>query len=342
MSTLEQLTQLRTLAEQKINEASNQQAIDELWTKIFGRKGGELTTILRGVKDIPAEERPEFGRVANEVKAAIEKAFADRRESLYQEEIAKKLNSERLDVTLPGRWAEPGRIHLLSATLRRIKEIFKGLGYSVMSGPEVETDYYNFEALNIPANHPSREMWDSFFLREGLLMRSHTSPNQVRVMEKQEPPVRVICPGKCYRRDAVDATHFWEFHQVEGLLVDEKVTFSDLKGTLELFAKGMFGSRRKARFNPSYFPFTEPSAEVMVDCFVCDGKGCRVCKNSGWIEIMGAGMVHPRVLKGVGYDPERYTGFAFGMGVERIAMLSCAIDDIRQFYEDDLRFLRQF
>ena len=342
MSTLEQLTQLRTLAEQKINEASNQQAIDELWTKIFGRKGGELTTILRGVKDIPAEERPEFGRVANEVKAAIEKAFADRRESLYQEEIAKKLNSERLDVTLPGRWAEPGRIHLLSATLRRIKEIFKGLGYSVMSGPEVETDYYNFEALNIPANHPSREMWDSFFLREGLLMRSHTSPNQVRVMEKQEPPVRVICPGKCYRRDAVDATHFWEFHQVEGLLVDEKVTFSDLKGTLELFAKGMFGSSRKARFNPSYFPFTEPSAEVMVDCFVCDGKGCRVCKNSGWIEIMGAGMVHPRVLKGVGYDPERYTGFAFGMGVERIAMLSCAIDDIRQFYEDDLRFLRQF
>ncbi len=342
MSILEDLSELKNTAQVEIAQAASEQDVTELWTKIFGRKNGQLTAILRSVKELPKEERPKVGQAANEVKETIEQSFEKRRGELYQESLQKRLNSEQVDVTLPGRWAEPGRIHLLSSTMRRIKEIFKGLGYSVMQGPEIETDYYNFEALNIPANHPSRDMWDSFFLREGLLMRSQTSSNQIHVMESQEPPVRVICPGKCYRRDAVDATHFWEFHQVEGLLVDEKVTFADLRGTLELFAKAMFGSRRKTRFNPSYFPFTEPSAEVMVDCFVCDGKGCRVCKNSGWIEIMGSGMVHPKVLKGVGYDPERYTGFAFGMGVERIAMLSCNVDDIRLFYEDDLRFLRQF
>lgn len=342
MSILEQLEQLKTEAEREIKEASQQSKLDELWTKYFGRKGGELTAILRGVKELSAEERPAVGKAANEVKVFIEEVFAAQKERIYRDSLAAKLSSEQIDVTLPGSWSSPGRIHLLNITLRRIKEVFKSLGYSVAAGPEIETDYYNFEALNIPSNHPSREMWDSFFLREGLLMRSHTSPAQVHIMEKQEPPVRVICPGKCYRRDAVDATHFWEFHQVEGLLVDRNVTFSDLKGTLELFAKGMFGHRRRTRFNPSYFPFTEPSAEVMVDCFVCDGKGCRVCKNSGWIEIMGSGMVHPRVLKGVGYDPEKYTGFAFGMGVERIAMLTYAVDDIRLLYEDDMRFLSQF
>lgn len=342
MSIFEQLTQLQKGAEEKIAAAVSKEELEGLWTQFLGRKGGELTAILRSVKGLDPQERPLVGQVANEVKGAIEGLIAKRQELLYQANLEKRLSSEQLDVTLPGRWQEPGRAHILSQTLGRIKEIFKGLGYSVMAGPEIETDYYNFEALNIPANHPSREMWDSFFLRPGLLMRSHTSPNQVRVMERQDPPVRVVCPGKCYRRDAVDATHFWEFHQVEGLLVDERVTFADLKGTLELFAKAMFGERRRTRFNPSYFPFTEPSAEVMVDCFVCEGKGCRVCKNSGWIEIMGAGMVHPRVLQGVGYDSERYSGFAFGMGVERIAMLTYAIDDIRLFYEDDLRFLRQF
>ncbi|MBQ7529093.1 phenylalanine--tRNA ligase subunit alpha [bacterium] len=342
MSVLEQLNQLRSEAEGEIVKASSQQEIDELWVRFFGRKAGELTTILRGVKDVPAEERPSVGKLANEVKAQIEELFKIQKERIYQDSLNERLASEKIDVTLPGVWNKPGRIHLLNATMRRIKEVFKGLGYSVVSGPEVETDYYNFEALNIPANHPSREMWDSFFLREGLLMRSQTSSNQIHVMEKQDPPVRIISPGKCYRRDSVDATHFWEFHQIEGLLVDEKVTFSDLKGTLELFAKGMFGSRRKTRFNPSYFPFTEPSAEVMVDCFVCEGKGCRVCKNSGWIEIMGSGMVHPHVLRNVGYDPEKYTGFAFGMGVERVAMLTYALDDIRVLFENDQRFLDQF
>ena len=256
--------------------------------------------------------------------------------------LDRRLLEERIDVTLPGRWPAPGRLHIVNQVIRQIKEVFRGLGFGVVQGPEVETDFYNFEALNIPSDHPSREMWDSFFLREGLLLRTHTSPVQVRVMETTEPPVRIIVPGKCYRRDAVDATHFWEFHQVEGLLVDEGVTFADLKGTLEVFARGLFGKRRRARFNPSYFPFTEPSAEVMVDCFLCEGTGCRMCKNSGWIEIMGCGMVHPRVLERVGYDTERYTGYAFGMGVERIAMLSYGIDDIRLLFEGDERFLRQF
>ena len=329
MSILEDLSELKNTAQVEIAQAASEQDVTELWTKIFGRKNGQLTAILRSVKELPKEERPKVGQAANEVKETIEQSFEKRRGELYQESLQKRLNSEQVDVTLPGRWAEPGRIHLLSSTMRRIKEIFKGLGYSVMRFDK-NHEWYRCEQCSEITPFKLRECCPS------------CESKNIHVMESQEPPVRVICPGKCYRRDAVDATHFWEFHQVEGLLVDEKVTFADLRGTLELFAKAMFGSRRKTRFNPSYFPFTEPSAEVMVDCFVCDGKGCRVCKNSGWIEIMGSGMVHPKVLKGVGYDPERYTGFAFGMGVERIAMLSCNVDDIRLFYEDDLRFLRQF
>lgn len=341
MSILEQLAKLRSEAEAEIR-ATSADKLNDLRLKLFSRKNGSLNAILRGLGGLSAEERPKVGSLANEVKAHLEGLLNERLEQLKNTMMEARLQSEKIDVTMPGHWQNPGRIHILNQVLDRIKDTFKGLGYSVVQGPEVETDYYNFEALNIPANHPSREMWDSFFLREGLLMRSHTSPMQVHVMEKYEPPVRVIVPGKCYRRDAVDSTHFWEFHQVEGLLVDKNVTFSDLKGTLDLFARRMAGPQRKTRFNPSYFPFTEPSAEVMMDCFVCNGKGCRVCKNSGWIEIMGAGMVHPKVLKGVGYDPEKYTGFAFGMGVERIAMLSCGIPDIRLLFEGDDRFSRQF
>lgn len=342
MSIFEQLAQLREKMEQDISAALSEEKLDELKNKIFGRKNGELNAILRGLGSLAPEDRPKVGSLANEVKARLESLLAGKKQELENKALENKLASERIDISLPGVWEEPGRAHIINQVLGQIKDVFKSLGYVVVQGPEVETDYYNFEALNIPSDHPSREMWDSFFLREGVLLRSHTSPNQVRVMEKYEPPVRIICPGKCYRRDAVDATHFWEFHQVEGLLVDEGVTFADLKGTLDLFAKKMFGKRRKAKFNPSYFPFTEPSAEVMVDCFVCDGKGCRVCKNSGWIEIMGAGMVHPKVLAGVNYDTEKYQGFAFGMGVERIAMLSYGIPDIRLLFEGDSRFLKQF
>ena len=341
MSILEQLAQLRCDAEQKIREC-NGEALNELRLKLFSKKNGTLNAILRGLGSLAAEERPKVGSLANEVKSHLENLISERMEQVKAAMLAKRLKSETIDVTMPGHWQNPGRIHIINQTLDRIKDTFRGLGYSVVQGPEVETDYYNFEALNRPANHPSREMWDSFFLREGLLMRSHTSPMQVHIMENHEPPIRVIVPGKCYRRDAVDATHFWEFHQVEGLFVDKNVTFADLKGTLDLFARRIAGPNRKTKFNPSYFPFTEPSAEVMVDCFVCGGKGCRVCKNSGWIEIMGAGMVHPKVLQGVGYDPEVYTGFAFGMGVERVAMLSWSISDIRLLFEGDERFLRQF
>ncbi len=342
MSIFAELARLKGEVEREIRQARTLDDLEEIKIRVFGRKGGALTTILRQVGSLSAEERPEVGRQANEIRDHLEGQLGQRQEELRGAALDQRLAQERIDVTLPGSWPAPGRIHLINQVIRQIKEVFRGLGFGVVQGPEVETDYYNFEALNIPSDHPSREMWDSFFLREGVLLRTHTSPMQVRVMETGEPPVRIIVPGKCYRRDAVDATHFWEFHQVEGLLVDEGVTFADLKGTLEVFARGLFGKRRRARFNPSYFPFTEPSAEVMVDCFLCEGAGCRMCKNSGWIEIMGCGMVHPRVLARVGYDTERYTGYAFGMGVERIAMLAYGIDDIRLLFEGDDRFLRQF
>lgn len=341
MSILEQLAQLRHEAEIEISEARSEE-LNDIRLKLFSTKNGSISKIMRSLRDLSAEERPKVGSLANEVKNHLEKMLSERLKQAEADNMEERLRKEKIDVTMPGFWQEPGHIHILNQVLDEIKSTFRELGYAVVQGPEVETDYYNFEALNIPSNHPSREMWDSFFLREGLLMRSHTSPMQVHIMEKNEPPIRVIVPGKCYRRDAVDSTHFWEFHQVEGLLVDENVTFSDLKGTLDLFVRRIAGAKRKTRFNPSYFPFTEPSAEVMMDCFVCNGKGCRVCKNSGWIEIMGAGMVHPKVFKGVGYDTERYSGFAFGMGVERIAMLSCGIADIRLLFEGDTRFSRQF
>ncbi len=337
----EELERLAATARAAIEAANDLKTLEALRVQYLGRQG-ELTSVLRGLKSLSAEEKPKMGKLSNDIKVELEGLIDTKEQQVREREQQQRLASERLDVTLPGVPAKSGRLHPLTQVLRRLKDVFVGLGFEVVEGPEVETDYYNFEALNIPADHASRDMWDSFYLGGNLLLRSHTSPVQVRIMEKQQPPVRVIVPGKCFRRDAVDATHSWEFHQIEGLVIDENITFADLKGVLDTFAREMFGSRRKTRFSPEYFPFTEPSAGMHIDCFACHGKGCRICKQSGWIEILGCGVVHPFVLENVKYDTERYTGFAFGMGVERIAMLAHAIDDIRLFYENDVRFLNQF
>jgi len=337
----ETLEKIKESAVELINNARASDALEELRIKFLGKKG-EITRVLKGLGKLPMELRPKMGKLANRIKHQISGLLDERVTLLERKRMEEKILKESIDITLPGRKIRAGRIHPLTRILREIKEIFIGLGFGVVEGPEVETEYNNFEALNIPADHPSREMWDSFYFRRGLLMRSHTSPVQVRVMKRQEPPVKIIVPGKCYRRDTVDATHHWMFYQVEGLLVDKRVTFADLKGVLIQFAREMFGEDRKAMFFPSYFPFTEPSADMSIDCFVCQGEGCRICKQSGWIEILGSGMVNPNVLRCIGYDPEIYNGFAFGMGPERIAMLKYGIDDIRLFYENDLRFLEQF
>ena len=336
----EKLEELKTSAIALIDGTEIPDELESLRVKFLGKKG-EVTKILKGLGKLPQEERPLMGKLSNEIKKIISEKIEEKKDFLEKKKMEEKILKETIDITMPGRRFKPGRIHPVTRILKEIEEIFVGLGFGVIEGPEVETEYNNFEALNIPADHPSREMWDSFYFRRGLLMRSHTSPVQVRAMKKTKPPVKIIVPGKCYRRDTVDATHHWMFYQVEGLLVDERVTFADLKGVLLQFAKRMFGEARKAMFFPSYFPFTEPSADMSIDCFVCQGKGCRTCKNSGWIEILGAGMVNPNVLRAVGYDPEKYNGFAFGMGPERIAMLKYGIEDIRLFYENDQRFLEQ-
>jgi len=319
--------------------AADEGALEDLRVRYLGRRGS-LTTILRGLGDLPPEARPVVGQRANAVKAAIEGALEARRLAL-RAAARVGLAADRLDSTLPGRPPMLGGLHPLTATLEDILEIFASLGFAVAEGPEVELDYYNFEALNIPKDHPARDMQDTFYITDEVLLRTHTSPVQVRVMEAQPPPVRVVVPGKVYRRDA-DVTHSPMFHQVEGLLVDEGVTFADLKGTLTAFVRLFFGEATRLRFRPSFFPFTEPSAEVDISCVICRGAGCRVCSQGGWLEILGAGMVDPEVFRFVGYDSERFTGFAFGMGVERIAMLRHGIDDIRLFFENDLRFLEQF
>ncbi|MGH7363363.1 MAG: phenylalanine--tRNA ligase subunit alpha [Candidatus Methylomirabilales bacterium] len=320
-------------------EAADEGALEDLRVRYLGRRGS-LTAILRGLPDLPPEARPVVGQRANAVKAAIEGALEARRLAL-RAAARVGLAADRLDSTLPGRPPMLGGLHPLTATLEDILEIFSSLGFAVAEGPEVELDYYNFEALNIPKDHPARDMQDTFYITDEVLLRTHTSPVQVRVMEAQPPPVRVVVPGKVYRRDA-DVTHSPMFHQVEGLLVDEGVTFADLKGTLTAFVRLFFGEATRLRFRPSFFPFTEPSAEVDISCVICRGAGCRVCSQGGWLEILGAGMVDPEVFRFVGYDSERFTGFAFGMGVERIAMLRYGIDDIRLFFENDLRFLEQF
>ena len=315
--------------------------LESLRIRYLGKKG-ELTLVLRGMGALSPEERPIVGQMANEVRADIEEALAEKVRLQKEANLLKQLQDEKIDVTFPASASRVGHLHPLTQVQRTIEDIFIGMGFSIVEGPEVEYDYYNFQALNIPENHPARDTQDTFYITDNILLRSQTSPVQVRTMEKQKPPIRIISPGRVYRSDAVDSTHSPLFHQIEGLVVDKGITMGDLKGMLETFAKTLFGEDARLRFRPHHFPFTEPSAEVDVSCFVCGGKGCRVCKNEGWIEILGAGMVHPYVLENCGIDPNVYSGFAFGLGVERIAMKQYGIDDMRLLYENDVRFLDQF
>lgn len=325
----------------KLNSVSNLKDIEKIKVEYLGRKG-LVTLLLRRLGELSTQERPKIGQLLNQTKREIEELLKIKTIEIEKLEKNKKLKEESIDVTLPGKKSDRGTIHPINLVLKKTEEIFLSIGFKIEEGPEVELDYYNFEALNIPKDHPARDDQDSFYLNREILLRTHTSPVEIRVMEKQQPPVRIIATGKCYRRDAADSTHSPMFHQIEGLAVDKDITFGDLKGVLTVFVHRMFGEDRKVRFRPGYFPFTEPSAEVDVSCLLCHGKGCRACGYSGWLEIMGAGMTDPAVFNMVGYDPEKYSGFAFGMGVERIAMLKYGINDIRLFFENDLRFLKQF
>ena len=315
--------------------------LEQIKIKYLGKKG-ELTAVLRGMGALSPEERPLVGQLANEIRAQIEEAIAEKATLAQAAALEKQLKDEKLDVTMPATPVASGHIHPLTQVQRHLEDIFIGMGFSIVEGPEVELDYYNFQALNIPENHPARDTQDTFYISDNILLRSQTSPVQVRTMEHMKPPIRIISPGRVYRSDALDSTHSPLFHQLEGLVVDKGITMGDLKGTLEIFAKKMFGESTRIRFRPHHFPFPEPSAEVDVSCYVCGGKGCRLCKGEGWIEILGAGMVHPFVLSNCGIDPEEYSGFAFGLGIERIAMKAYSVDDIRLFYENDQRFLEQF
>ncbi|WP_077357847.1 phenylalanine--tRNA ligase subunit alpha [Virgibacillus halodenitrificans] len=339
----EQLETIQTEALEKIGQAVDTKELQEIKVAYLGKKGS-LTTVLRGMGKLSKEERPVIGEMANKVREAITAALNEKSEKLELVALEKQLEKEAIDVTLPGRPIKVGGPHLLTKIVEEIEDLFIGMGFEVREGPEVETDYYNFEALNLPKGHPARDMQDTFYLTNELLMRTHTSPVQARTMREfdGQKPVKMICPGKVYRRDTDDATHSHQFTQIEGLYVDKNVTMSDLKGILDVFAKKMFGADREIRLRPSFFPFTEPSVEMDISCKVCGGEGCSVCKGTGWIEILGAGMVHPNVLSMAGYDPEVYTGFAFGMGPERIAMLKYGVNDIRQFYTNDIRFLKQY
>ncbi len=339
----ERLQALRQEATQQLDRVMSNPELQELKVKLLGKKGA-LTEILRGMGGLTAEERPVIGQVANEVRAAIETLIEQKQLRFIEEETEARLQAEKIDVTLPGRPYELGALHPLSKVVEEIEDIFLGMGYTIAEGPEVETDFYNFEALNLPKDHPARDMQDTFYITDEILMRTQTSPVQIRTMREMngQTPVKVICPGKVYRRDDDDATHSFQFMQIEGLVIDEHVRMSDLKGTLLQFVREMFGRDTRIRMRPSFFPFTEPSAEVDVTCVHCKGHGCRVCKQTGWLEILGSGMVHPKVLEYGGYDPAKVSGFAFGMGVERIAMLKYGIDDIRHFYTNDVRFLSQF
>ena len=331
------IDQIYTQAATEIDAATSSNELQALNTKYLGRKG-VVTQFLRNISSLPSEERPSAGKQANKIKQQIDRLCQEMAERLQASE---ETASQGIDVSLPGRKATPGSLHPITQMTNQICEIFSRMGFQVVEGPEVESDYYNFEALNIPKNHPARAMQDTFYISPDIVLRTHTSPTQPRVMEKQAPPVRIIAPGKVYRCDS-DLTHTPMFHQVEGLLVEEGVSFGDLKGTLTSFVHQIFDPDIRLRFRPSYFPFTEPSAEVDILCVICRGKGCRVCSRTGWLEVLGSGMVHPAVFENVGYDTSRYTGFAFGMGVERIAMLKYGIDDIRKYFENDVRFLNQF
>lgn len=338
----EQLEKIKLEAKSSLEKATSLDEINELKVRFLGKKG-ELTQVLRGMGQLSAEERPIIGQLANEIRDELNAVFQERVTAIKKLEQEQKLQAETIDVTLPGKNFTRGSHHPLTLVIEEAKQIFIGLGFQIAEGPEIETDYYNFEALNLPKDHPARDMQDTFYISPDIVLRTHTSPVQVRTMEKMQPeiPVKIICPGKVYRKDD-DATHSPMFHQIEGLVIDKGIRMSDLKGILLAFVQQMFGADRKIRIRPSYFPFTEPSAEVDVSCGICAGSGCKSCANTGWLEILGSGMVHPNVLKYGGYDPTQVTGFAFGMGVERIAMLKYGITDMRLLFENDIRFLQQF
>lgn len=344
MNLQERLEELKAQGLKAIKDSKKLKEINDIRVKLLGKKG-QITEVLRGMRDLPKEERPKIGAMANRVRDELTNAILNRQDEIEIQKVAQKLEAEKIDVTLPGVPVKAGQPHVLSQIIDEIEKLFLGLGFQIVEGPEVEEDHYNFEMLNLPPDHPARDMQDTFYITDKTLMRTQTSPVQARTLEKHDfskGPLKMISPGKVYRRDTDDATHSHQFHQVEGLVVGENITMADLKGTLQLVAKTIFGEDREIRLRPSYFPFTEPSAEVDVSCFKCGGKGCSVCKQSGWIEVLGAGMVHPNVLKMAGVDPETYGGFAFGLGPDRFAMLKYGVDDIREFYLNDLRFLSQF
>ena len=337
----QQLEAIKLAAVEAIGAASDEKQIEEIRVKYLGKKG-ELTAILKQMGSLSPEERPIMGQLVNEAKQNVEELIAEKKAELSAAATLQKLKDETIDITMPAKTAKVGKIHPLNSVLDDMIDIFQSMGFDVVDGPEVETDYYNFECLNVPADHPARDMQDTFYLGENLLLRTQTSAAQIRTMETRKPPIRVICPGRVYRADEVDATHSPVFHQIEGLVVDKGITMCDLKGVLEQFAHEIYGKDTKVKFRPSFFPFTEPSVEVDVSCSECGGKGCRVCKGSGWIEILGAGMVHPSVLKCCGIDPEEYSGFAFGIGLDRLTTTRYKISDIRLLFENDKRFLEQF
>ncbi len=337
----EKLERIKSEALARIEASDALEKLNDIRVAYLGKKG-ELTSVLKSMKDVAPEDRPKIGQMVNEAREQIESKLEETRGLLARKAREEQMKKEVLDVTLPAKKANTGHKHPNTIALEEVERIFVGMGYEVVEGPEVEYDMYNFEKLNIPKGHPARDEQDTFYINENILLRSQTSPVQARVMEKQKPPIRMIAPGRVFRSDEVDATHSPSFHQIEGLVIDKHITFADLKGTLAEFARELFGEDTKVKFRPHHFPFTEPSAEMDVSCFKCGGKGCRFCKGSGWIEILGCGMVHPHVLEMCGIDPNEYTGFAFGVGLERIALLKYEIDDMRLLYENDIRFLKQF
>lgn len=344
MNLQEKLEQLQSEALSKVEQVSTIDELESVRVEYMGKKG-RVTNVLKGMKDLSPEERPVVGKTANIVSGNIKNAIEETKVKIEEQALAQQLGEERIDVTLPGRSIEPGQRHVILQIMEEIEDLFLGMGYQIVNGTEIETDYYNFERVNVPQDHPARDMQDTFYIDDLHLLRTHTSPNQPRALENHdfsEGPLKMISPGKVYRRDSDDATHSHQFHQIEGLVIDKHITMADLKGTLEVMAKKLFGDERRIRLRPSYFPFTEPSVEVDVSCFKCDGEGCHICKQSGWIEILGAGMVHPDVLEMSGVDSNTYSGFAFGIGPDRVAMLKYGVEDIRDFYLNDQRFLKQF
>lgn len=336
-----QLEEIRRISEEKLAQVKDIKGLEEYRVSLLGKKG-MLTQVLRGMGELSSEERPIIGKLANEVRVEVENKIENQKQILKKKDQNIRLQKEKIDITLPGKKKEIGCLHPLTQVLDEIKEIFFGMGFSVAEGPEIELSHYNFDALNVPKDHPARDLQDTFYVDENLVLRTQTSPVQIRTMEETKPPIRIISPGRVYRSDEIDATHSPVFHQIEGLVVDKNISMGDLKGTLNIFAKRLFGEKTKTRFRPHQFYFTEPSAEMDVSCFVCNGGGCSLCKGEGWIEILGCGMVHPNVLKNCSIDPEEYSGFAFGMGLDRITMIKYDIHDLRLMFENDLRFLNQF